>query len=194
MDYFTHYIALVDSRKSRPLIKEAGYEIHHIVPRCWSGEDEEHNLVKLTYREHFLAHHLLAKAFPEDTKLAYAFLCMIRNPHGKRNFSSKMHSSVKKYWSNFQSKKFTESNPMWQESAKKIHSKRMKENNPMTKEPWKNHTAKPVKVYYTNGTEKEFLYMKEITLNTGVPYATLKYMSKNQCGSPKWGIERIEKL
>lgn len=64
----------------------------------------------------------------------------------------------------------------------------------MTKEPWKNHTAKPVKVYYTDGTEKEFLYMKEITLNTGIPYATLKYISRNQCGSPKWGIERIEKL
>jgi hypothetical protein len=77
---------------------------------------------------------------------------------------------------------------------RKMHCNRMKENNPMTKEPWKNHTASPVRVHYENGTTRDFTYMKEITILTGVPYDTLKYASRLNKGSPKWGIERLEKL
>ena len=194
MDYFTHYVALVDSRKSRSLTKESGYEIHHIVPRCWDGEDEEYNLVKLTYREHFLAHYLLAKAFPEDRKLSYSFLCMIRDPHGNRNFTSSMYSSAKKHWAKFQSKNFKENNPMWKDSAKKMHSDRMKKDNPMTKEPWKNHTASPIRVHYVDGGTEEFTHMKQISELKGIPYDTLKYASRRGIGSPKWGIKRLEKL
>lgn len=184
----------MDSRTFRDTKKEAGYEIHHIVPRCWDGEDEEWNLVKLTYREHFLAHYLLAKAFPEDEKLSYAFLCMVRNPHGHRALSSVMYSSLKKHWTKFRRKKWTEDNPMWKESAKKLHSERMKHSNPMTKEPWKNHTASPVRVHYVDGTTEDFTHMKQITELKGIPYDTLKYASRKNQGSPKWGIHKLEKL
>lgn len=41
---------------------EGGYvEKHHIVPRSMGGTNEKSNIVKLTFRKHFLAHWLLTK-------------------------------------------------------------------------------------------------------------------------------------
>lgn len=63
MDYQKIYNALIEKRKLNPATKqEFGYvEVHHIVPRCIGGGDEDENLVALTYREHIFAHKLLAK-------------------------------------------------------------------------------------------------------------------------------------
>jgi HNH endonuclease. len=204
MDYLKHYVTLVDSRKSRALSKESGYEIHHIIPRCLDGENEEFNLVKLSYREHLIAHKLLAKIFSDNEKLQYAVNAMLiqcpdrekhrehmkqHNPMFSKDTREKMSCTRK---AKFASGEWTPREITAKE--RKMHSDRMKKSNPMTNEPWKNHTAKPVRVYYTDGTTKDFIYMKEITILTGVPYATLKYMSKNTCGSPKWSIERLEKI
>lgn len=204
MDYLKHYVTLVDSRKSRALSKESGHEIHHIIPRCLGGEDEEFNLVKLSYREHLIAHKLLAKIFSDNEKLQYAVGAMlIRYPDREKHRKHMKHHNpmfskdTRKKMSSTRKTKFASGELTPRELTKKerkMHSDRMKESNPMTNEPWKNHTASPVRVYYTDGTQKDFLYMKEIFLITGVPYGTLKYMSRNNKGSPKWGIERIEKL
>lgn len=213
MDYFNHYIKLVDSRQSRGLNRETGYEIHHIVPRCLGGENEQYNLVKLTYKEHFIAHKLLYKAFPEDKKLTHAFTAMTMN---KENISSNQVQKLK----SLHSLRMKENNPMHNinslekmrktrkekfasgelvprivsKKERDIQSRRMKENNPMTLEPWKNHTASPVRIHYVDGTFKDFKYMKEVSIVTGVPYNTLKYISRNNVGSPKWSILKIEKL
>lgn len=48
-------------------------ERHHIVPRCMGGTDEEENLIYLTYREHFIAHRLLAEENPSEPGLVLAF-------------------------------------------------------------------------------------------------------------------------
>jgi len=215
MDYFNHYILLTDSRQSRTLTRERGYEIHHIIPKCLGGGNEEYNLVKLTYREHYLAHYLLAKAYPEDSKLQYAFSAM-RLHKKKRNLTGHQFARAREAYS----VQMTKTNPMFNKASRermsatrkakfdsgewtpreltvkerKMHSNRMKEHNPMTEEPWKNHTASPVRVHYEDGTTRDFTYMKEITILTGVPYDTLKYASRLNKGSPKWGIERIEKI
>lgn len=59
------------------LIRENTYfkysERHHIIPRCLGGTDDEDNLIYLTYREHFIAHKMLAEENPEDEKLVYAY-------------------------------------------------------------------------------------------------------------------------
>ena len=39
-------------------------EIHHIIPKCMGGTDDKSNLVKLTAREHYIAHKLLTKIYP----------------------------------------------------------------------------------------------------------------------------------
>lgn len=48
------YIRFIVSRPERELVKETGYEIHHIIPKSMGGCDEEFNLIKLTCREHFI--------------------------------------------------------------------------------------------------------------------------------------------
>jgi hypothetical protein len=54
-----------------------GYsEVHHIQPKCLKGMNESSNLIELSLREHFLAHWLLWKAYPDYLPLASAFLQM----------------------------------------------------------------------------------------------------------------------
>jgi hypothetical protein len=63
------------------------YESHHIIPKCTGGSNNLDNLVKLTFREHFIAHALLCKIYRDTAhycKLRYAFLCM--NKQKNNNF------------------------------------------------------------------------------------------------------------
>jgi hypothetical protein len=55
------YFNLCEIRKIRGISKEKGFHIHHITPKCDGGDDSKENRVKLTSREHFIAHVLLAK-------------------------------------------------------------------------------------------------------------------------------------
>lgn len=60
-------------KESRPNIWFEHSERHHIVPRCLGGTDDEENLIYLTYREHFIAHKLLAEENPDNRGLVYAY-------------------------------------------------------------------------------------------------------------------------
>ena len=62
-NYKFKYHSFIDKRRQRPLIKEKGYEIHHIIPKSIGGSNKKSNLVKLTYREHFIAHRMLSKCY-----------------------------------------------------------------------------------------------------------------------------------
>ena len=84
MDYSRIYNNLIKNAKSRNSVEHEYYEIHHIIPRCIGGTDEQDNLVRLTYKEHYVAHHLLCKMYPTEDKLVYGFFCMLRNSSGKR--------------------------------------------------------------------------------------------------------------
>lgn len=54
-----------------------GYvERHHVIPRCMGGRDDADNLVALTPEEHYTAHLLLMKIFPENGALARAAVMM----------------------------------------------------------------------------------------------------------------------
>jgi len=59
MDYQRIYDRLIENaRQNAP----QGYsEKHHIVPRCLGGGDEPENLIRLSARQHLIAHLLLAK-------------------------------------------------------------------------------------------------------------------------------------
>jgi hypothetical protein len=65
-----------------------GYvEKHHIIPKCMGGLDELSNLVALTPEEHFVAHQLLVKMFPDNHKLMYAarMMCSKTKKHNRQN-------------------------------------------------------------------------------------------------------------
>ena len=66
------YRRLIERRVLTPI--ETG-EKHHVLPRCLGGPNDG-NIIMLTCREHFIAHALLARAFPNESKLVYAFWAM----------------------------------------------------------------------------------------------------------------------
>jgi hypothetical protein len=75
VDYRKIYNDLVIRGKNRQL--ECYKESHHIIPKCMGGEDNNSNLVDLTPEEHYVAHQLLTKIYPENYALAKAAGMMI---------------------------------------------------------------------------------------------------------------------
>ena len=61
MNYQKIYNSIVERAKRR--LTEEYTESHHIVPRSIGGSNDKENLVRLTAREHFIAHLLLAKIY-----------------------------------------------------------------------------------------------------------------------------------
>lgn len=78
MNYKRHYNLLIAFARTRTLSTEIKFHVHHILPRCLSGTNDKSNLVALTYREHYVAHRLLAKMHPSHTGLAYACTLMLQ--------------------------------------------------------------------------------------------------------------------
>ena len=98
---FNRYLALVQSRciLNRSKVITAGFHLHHIVPKCLGGSDEDFNLISLTYREHFIAHALLAKSFPNHpglTKAIFFFKESAANSHLFSTLCSYRHSEETK--------------------------------------------------------------------------------------------------
>jgi hypothetical protein len=84
MDYSKHYTLLIERAKTRRL---DGYsERHHILPKCLKGTDDEENIVKLTPEEHYLAHQLLTRIYPNvhSLKKAARMMC-VSSDNQKRN-------------------------------------------------------------------------------------------------------------
>ena len=77
MNYKKIYDSLIERSQNRELI--GYYEIHHIIPKCMGGLDDIDNLTKLTAEEHYIAHQLLVKIYPNNPKLVKAAIMMIPN-------------------------------------------------------------------------------------------------------------------
>jgi hypothetical protein len=70
MNYQKHYDLLMNRARTRTL--EGYCEKHHAIPRCMGGDNSKENIVRLTPEEHYLAHQLLIKMYPENRRLAHA--------------------------------------------------------------------------------------------------------------------------
>jgi hypothetical protein len=93
MNYLKHYNLLVNRGKLRADL--GGYiENHHIIPACMGGTNELDNLVKLSPEEHYLAHLLLTKIYPDTSGLLYACSLMCSNRYGRR--SNKMYGWLRR--------------------------------------------------------------------------------------------------
>ena len=90
--YTKCYYSIIDCAVSRDLSKEIYTERHHIIPKSLGGSNDPTNLVKLTAKEHRLAHILLPRMTinPAHTKsMWYALWMMLRtkNKNQQRNVS-----------------------------------------------------------------------------------------------------------
>lgn len=91
--YSRTYYSIIHKALSRIDSTESYYEKHHIVPKSLGGSNDQSNLVRLTFREHYICHRLLVKmTFGDDRrKMACALWAMTRKT-GKRNYSSYQYS------------------------------------------------------------------------------------------------------
>lgn len=96
MNYLSIYNSLIEKRLLIPVPNIEYSEQHHIKPKCLGGDDSKENLVRLTAREHFMAHCLLYKHY-RTSKLAHAWYSMLRcDKNQKRFFTAREHESAKK--------------------------------------------------------------------------------------------------
>ena len=122
MNYRKLYNQIIEKRQKDP-ITEGYYETHHIVPLSLGGSNNPDNLVKLSAREHFICHYLLAKMFEKETfewhKMNHAFMMMkTTSTNQKRYFNSRLYEALKENFSLTQSfsqqgKKNSQSGTCW---------------------------------------------------------------------------------
>ena len=85
MNYKRHYEILIARGRNRAL---EGYgEWHHIVPKCMGGGNYPENLVHLTAEEHFVAHQLLSKIYPDNSKIVIAAAAMATRATNNKRYS-----------------------------------------------------------------------------------------------------------
>lgn len=133
MNYSTIYFSLINRAKSRLL---TGYgENHHIIPKCLGGDDSPNNLVKLTAREHFIAHLLLVKLYPTNLKLvkAVAMMCMGQT---ERKLTNRLYGKIRVRFSEAMAEsqrgnKNSQYGSIWIHNIKTLESKKIKKSEPL---------------------------------------------------------------
>jgi len=80
MNYQKNYNLLIEKYKNLNIqkSKEINLEKHHILPKSMGGTNNKENLVNLTVKAHFVAHHLLWKIH-RNKEMAFAFWRMVNN-------------------------------------------------------------------------------------------------------------------
>lgn len=70
-------------------------ERHHIIPKCMGGGKDRFKIAVLTPEEHFLAHKLLVKIYPQDGKLKFALHAMTISNKYTRRANNKIYGKMK---------------------------------------------------------------------------------------------------
>lgn len=107
MNYKKIYYSIIENRQQNPPTSEY-IEIHHIIPSSLGGTNDNENLVKLSAREHFICHYLLAKIYPKESfdwyKMNNAFLMMKCESYNQnRYFNSRLYEALKENFSTLMS-------------------------------------------------------------------------------------------
>lgn len=86
MTYSAVYCALISKRLQTQLPDDEYGEVHHIIPKSEGGTNDKDNLVRLSAKEHYIAHLLLAKIY-NDSKMWCALFQMSNcKENGERNY------------------------------------------------------------------------------------------------------------
>lgn len=170
MDYKKLYEKICERGKEK---RDLDYsELHHILPKCMGGDDLPNNLSRLSAKEHYLAHWLLHKIYPDNWKISHAFLWMsTENGKNSRTITSRQYNRAKEAMARSCKNRMADlGNPMHRESSrKKISERMMGDNNPMRKFPEKNHVLNGGKTpsmdgaqWFTDGIRSRYFKPGEI--------------------------------
>jgi len=173
VDYKKHYELLIEKAKGLPRKKGNGhyYENHHIQPKLFGGTNDPSNLILLTAKEHFVAHHLLAKAFGDKHSkfwTAYWMMCNMKNKNRNRN--RKYHITSRSY-----------------ETARIKHAKMMSEAN--TGKRLSDATRKKISEAKQNMSDSTRKKLSEAKKGKSLSDSTRKKLSEAQKGenNPMYG-------
>lgn len=112
--FFNRYLKFINYCRNN---KHKGYtELHHIIPKSMGGNNEKTNLIRLSARQHFIAHHLLWKSY-QNRETNFAFWSM-RMKNNMSQINSKTYSKLKEQHSSYQSELKKLYNPMFNDEAK----------------------------------------------------------------------------
>ena len=110
---YKEFIDNIIESRGRHGCGEEYHEVHHIIPKCIGGSNDESNLIDLFAKEHFEAHRLLVFENPDNDKLVYAWTCMafLKNKNQKRHkITPEEYEEAKMALSNMQYLKMTGTN------------------------------------------------------------------------------------
>lgn len=129
--YTNWYFNIIEKAKNRNFFDIVEGEIHHIIPKSIGGTNKKENLVKLTYREHYLCHLLLTKMLEDKNLIIKMCWALHMLTFSKTIFNSNQY-----------------------EISRKIHIKNLKENHPSLKESWRDKVSKIVYSQWENNIER----------------------------------------
>lgn len=193
MNYINLYENLILSRINRVIDNSIYTEKHHIIPKSLGGTNNKENLIRLTFKEHYMAHYILSKIYPRNSSIQYGFSSIMRNPYGHRKLTSGMYSTIKRNNKKFHKWRIYETNPGKSEKSREKARERMLNRNPIKLNPSKNHTARKTTIYFDDGRIEKFDYAKEFCNKYNIPYATFKWCYKRNIGIKKHGVLKIIK-
>lgn len=132
-------------------------EKHHIVPICMNGSNDKNNLVTLSGREHFVAHWILTKIYPNKFELKYAFgmMCSLKDKRKLKSWEFQKAKENKPAPTIETRKKISKSlmgNIPWNKGIPRTEEEKMKMSQALKNrtEPYEGH-RREVSMYDING-------------------------------------------
>lgn len=197
MNYRKIYDNLMEKAKGRQNLPLADsyVEKHHIVPKCIGGTNDKNNIVILTASEHFVAHQLLVKIYPNNSKLAYAASMLTVNSSNHQRITNKYYGWLKQRYAKAISSlhagkpKSVETRRKMSIAAKdkigeknnfygKSHSEQFKKTlSELKKQTYKgsgNPNAKSWNIQFPNGETKTIVCLKDFCNTLGVSVYRMK--------------------
>jgi hypothetical protein len=129
MNYLKIYDKIIINCQNRYLDESIYCEKHHVLPKCLGGDDTTDNIVKVTAKEHFVLHHLLAVGYQRlaeadanytirAMKLSAAFNRMCTHNSGKRKINARLFKRAREL--------FSKNHPMKSDYIKAVVSEKLK--------------------------------------------------------------------
>jgi hypothetical protein len=182
MNYKKCYDLLIEKAqeraKTRTIAKSIlGYcEGHHILPLSMKGKTIKENIVFLSAREHFIAHQLLVKIYPNNPGLVQALARLLYDKQGNR-LNGKSYDWIKKAHSRYMSES---QKGQTKETSERVRKSALSQTG--VKKPW-------VSENFKGRTKEDTLWLMEQSISrTGQSKETsdsLKKSSDKQKGRTK---------
>ena len=194
MNYNRIYSELIIRAKRRTILKGNYKERHHIIPKSMGGTNEKWNLVDLFPEEHLIAHLLLVKIYPNETKIVQAAFAMTNglNSSKDRIKNNKEYKYLAEKFRKLQSKKVKEYYKTNPEARKRISKQQSGINNNNYGRPRSQDFLDKISDVWTKEKRKEHsIKMKN---RPKKPYVYKPAWNKGLVGAQKHSEETRKKI